>query len=443
MTSVAKRLKNITASPITKTRQEAFSDTLIESDAPAHTENSQTSTEISAQQEQQGTLPPPSSPNTWRKWLLALKQIWPLYLAVHITFLIVTYLANLFSLGNFSQNAFSLRTFLDAWNRWDTGHFTSIALHGYDTTWRAAFFPLYSLLERALMVTGLDPFITGLIISNLAMLLLCAVLYRLVEEDFSTELAARTVRYLILFPTAFFLVAAYNESIFLCFALLSFYHIRHGSWWWAGLFGLLAALTRSAGLFLLVPFCYEYARQHRFQLKMLRFDVLAGLLIPIGLGLFAIYCYLHYHDWLAFSHAQSTWDRALDFPWKGLTHSLAIIAKRRVLTFDSIHNVIDLSAELLMLVLTLLSFVGPWRFGRELRVYALYGTTFYLFLILFPASGGFPLQSLSRQVLEVFPAFIVLATIGKRARFNLYYMMISEAVLCFMLLQFLTGRWIV
>lgn len=381
--------------------------------------------------------------NNWQKWFLAFKQIWPVYLATHLAFLILTYLASLFSVENFSEKALSLSTLLDSWNRWDTSHFTTIATKGYDIGLRAAFFPLYPLLERGLMLLTRDPFVAGLIISNLAMLGLFVVLYRLIEEDFTAELASRTVLYLAVFPTAFFLAAAYNESIFLCFALLTFYHIRHSQWWWAGLFGLLAALTRSSGLFLLVPFCYEYLRQHRFQIKTVRFDILSGLLIPAGLGIFAIYCYLHYHDLFAFSHAQSAWNRASDFPWKGFTHSLAIIAKRGVLTFDSMHNIIDLTAGLFMLCLTIFSFVGPWKFARDLRVYALYAAAFYLFLILFPASGGFPLQSLSRQVIELFPAFIVLAAIGKRVQFNLYYLMLSGAMLCFMLLQFLTGRWIV
>ena len=68
--------------------------------------------------------------------------------------------------------------------------------------------------------------------------------YRLVEEDFDQERAYRTVLYLSVFPTSFFLAAAYNESLFLCFSLLSFYEMRHGRWWLAGLFGFLAGLTR-------------------------------------------------------------------------------------------------------------------------------------------------------------------------------------------------------
>jgi hypothetical protein len=67
----------------------------------------------------------------------------------------------------------------------------------------------------------------------------------------------------------------------------------------------------------------------------------------------------------------------------------------------------------------------------------------YLFFLLFPVAGGFPLAALSRYVLELFPVFIVLATMGKGQQFNLYYLTFSGSILVFMLLQFLTGYWII
>jgi len=103
-----------------------------------------------------------------------------------------------------------------------------------------------------------------------------------------------------------------------------------------------------------------------------RFDCISGLCIPAELALFACYCFLRFHDVLAFSHAQS---------------------------------------------------IG--------------------FLLLFPGADTFPLQSLSRLILEVFPAFLVLAAMGKNRQFYLYYLVLSVSLLSFMLLQFLSGHWIV
>ena len=407
------------------------------------------------------------------KWIDACKRVFPIYLATHIAFVLLTYLATLFSLKNFSQDQLGLQTLLAAWNRWDTSQFTTIATQGYDAPWRTAFFPLFPLLEAGLNFLTHNALVAGLIIANLAMLGVFMVLYQIVQEDFNGELAARAVLYLALFPTAFFLASAYNESLFLCLSLLSFYHIRRGQWWWAGLWGLLAALTRSAGVCLLLPFAYEYARQHDYKITswlrrtsreplvnppalspggpqgvLLRarkhLAVLSGLLILVGPALFALYCALHFHDPLAFSHAQSggDWQRQMAIPGIGFARGLWVIGHYGLLSFSSIHTVIDLSAGLLMLLLTALCFVGPWRFPRELRVYGLYGAAMFLFLILFPSSIV-PLQSMSRQVIELFPAFILLAIAGKRPQFQLYYLVIAGALLSFMLLQFLVGYWIV
>ena len=383
------------------------------------------------------------SQSAWLKWFAALKQILPIYLSIHLAFLILTYVSALFSIGNFSPKTLPISTLWHAWYRWDSGLYTAIASNGYDAAWRTAFFPLFPLLERGVAFLTHDPFIAGLIISNLAGLGMLVVLYRLVQEDFNPEWAFRTVLYFSVFPTAFFFAAAYNESLFLVLTLLSFYHMRRGNWWLAGLFGLLASLTRSAGLVLFLPFCYEYLRQHHFSSKNIRFDSMSSLGIPAGLAIFALYCYYRFHDLLSFSHALVYWDRHLHGPWHGLIDSFMIILHRGMLSFDSIHNVLDLSACLFILALLVLCFVGPWKFPRAYWVYGFYAALIYIFILLFPADGSAPLQSYSRFMLEVFPVFIVLAALGKKQWFNLYYLVLSVSLLSFMLLQFLTGHWIV
>jgi Gpi18-like mannosyltransferase len=381
--------------------------------------------------------------SSWRKWLNATQQVLPIYLALHLAFLILTYFATLFTIGNFSTNVLPVHTLLDSWFRWDSGEFTHIATVGYDAHWTYAFFPLFPLLEKGVSFLTHDPFIAGLLISNIAGLGMLIVLYRLVEQDFDAERAYRTALYLAVFPTAFFFAAAYNESLFLFLTLLSFYYMRRANWWLAGLFGFLAALTRSVGVILLLPFCYEYIRQHRFSLRAMRLDALAGVLIPAGLGVFSLYCYFQFHDALAFSHAQSTWNRQLRAPWQPFILALHYIHHNALLSFISIHTVLDLSASVFILLLLVLCFVGLWKFSRDHLVYAIYAVGIYIMVISFPTIGIVPLAAYSRYMLEVFPAFIVLAAIGKKRQPNLYYLTLSLTLLSFLLLQFLTGRWIV
>lgn len=379
----------------------------------------------------------------WRAWLHALQQVFPIYLAVHLAMLILTYFSALFTLPNFSPKALSVSTMLKDWYRWDSGHFTYIATHGYDAAWHTAFFPLFPLMEHVVALLTQSAFVAGLLISNVAGLGMLAALYRLVLEDFDRDTAWNSVLYLSVFPTAFFFAAAYNESLFLLLTLLSFYYMRKGNWWLAGLFGLLSALTRSSAVVLFLPFCYEYLRQHDFSLRKIRVSVAAGAGIPLGVGAFALYCYYRFHDLLAFSHAQQVWARSMHGPWHGLIDALLLILKNSLISFATIHNVIDLSVCLFVMALVILCFVGPWKLPRSYMAYGIFAALMYLFSLIFPIDSNTPLGAFSRYMLEVFPAFIILAAIGKNRLANLYYLTISISVFAFLLLQFLTNHWVI
>jgi Gpi18-like mannosyltransferase len=390
---------------------------------------------------------------SWIKWYSALKNTLPVYIFIHLVFFVITCLSVLFSIKDFSTQSVSISFLWKSWLHWDTINFLAIAMNGYTVPWLTSFFPLYPLLERFLMFVTHDPLIAGLIVSDLSGLGMLSVLYRLVEEDFNAEYAFRAVLYLSVFPTAFFFAAAYSESLFLFLTLLSFYHMRHSHWWLAGLFGFLAVLTRSAGLFLLLPFCYEYLRQHMGDRKTspasilsnVRFDIVSGLCIVAGIAVFAVYCYFLFHDPLAFSHAEATrWDRKLSFPGYALLRTIhAIIISRGILSFQALRNILDLALDLFILMLVILGFVGPWKFPGSLGIYAIFAAAFYLFPLLFPFGGLYPLQANPRFMLAVFPAFIVLAGIGKNRTLNIGYLMISSSLLFFWLTQFLTGHWII
>ena len=120
--------------------------------------------------------------------------------------------------------------------------------------------------------------------------------------------------------------------------------------------------------------------------------------------------------------------------------SLSHIGSTGFLSFIALHNLLDLVPDLFMLVIVLLSFVGPWRMPSRFLSYSLYALVSYVFFQLFPVMNAFPLTSVPRFLLELFPAFIVLAGIGKHCGFNLNYLLISCALLFFMLIQFLTGH---
>src|SRR5579859_4517055 len=46
----------------------------------------------------------------WRGWMAALRGVFPIYLATHLALLMLTYVAALFSIGNFSTKSLPLST---------------------------------------------------------------------------------------------------------------------------------------------------------------------------------------------------------------------------------------------------------------------------------------------------------------------------------------------
>ncbi|MGH2589264.1 MAG: mannosyltransferase family protein, partial [Actinomycetota bacterium] len=139
-----------------------------------------------------------------------------------------------------------------AWERFDALWFLRIADSGYRPgDGSAAFFPLYPLAIRAVsFALGGHPFGASVLISNAAFLGALVMTYRLTEFELGERRARTTVVLLSFFPTSFFFLMPYTESLFLLLAVTAFTFARRGRWAVAGAAGALAALTRGVGLVL-------------------------------------------------------------------------------------------------------------------------------------------------------------------------------------------------
>jgi Gpi18-like mannosyltransferase len=397
----------------------------------------------------------------WRErllpWRKAAMAVLPVFVATRFIFLVLTYLGGvLFTVSDYSSTIIPINDLLTSWNHFDAVRFVIIATRGYTSLEYAAFFPLYPTLEHFLMpLTLQNAYLAGMLISNLASFGMFMMLYRLVETEFDSETARRTILYLAIFPTAFFLFAAYNESLFLLFALSSLYAMRRGAWFLAGLCAELATLTRSAGLILLFIFVYEYIRQVLPRIRFLfrrkqyrellsRFTpLLAALLIPLAFATFAWYLSMRFNDALAFSHAQTLWRSGLNPPWYGPFLTIKTIITFAPTTFFTAHNLIDFTALLLFAMLLLMCFVGRERFSKQQWSIALLGLLILLFPLLFPGLYSTPLASMERFVLECSAGFIMLARLGRRQWFHQLYLVCALPLQAFLVLQFVTNHWTV
>ncbi len=195
---------------------------------------------------------------------------------------------------------------------------------------------------------------------------------------------------------------------------------------------------------MLLPFLYEYLRQRAFHWRQMRLDILAGCGFPGGLLIFALYCLVHFHNALIFLRAEDTWKHMLAFPWVGMIKAWQVtLSQPDLLNYRALRSLIDLVPDILVCTLLVLGAVGPWRFRRDQLAYLLYGGALYLFLQLFPTEGLMPLVSLSRYLLEVFPAFIILSQLGRSRWLYVSYQLAAEAGFFALLTLFLMNHWIV
>ncbi len=373
--------------------------------------------------------------------------IW-LFVATRFLLVMVTYFGYiLLTVPKDSQVGVNTTAFFTSWNRWDAANYVRIAQFGYQRVYDTAFLPLFPLLISAIahLLGSWSYLLVGMILSNAALLGSLFVIYQLAVEIQGEQVAQRTLVYLCIFPTAFFFFAAYNESLFLLLTSGAFLAMRRQRWWLAGILAMLAAATRPAGLFLGVIYLWELwasresvtAARQRIWLRLLPI-----LLLPLGLISYCIYCWMTYGDPIAFATVQSHWARQLAWPWQGIGVSLyELFWNQPFGSFNEVHIILDLGATLGFMVLAILG----WRKLQLRTSYHLWLAMLLFYSLISPAFVRHDaLQSNQRFVLEMFPAFIILAALGvKYPRLHQAVMLAFPTLLATLSVLFIMNRWMV
>lgn len=291
---------------------------------------------------------------------------------------------------------------IDATERQDAVWYLRLADEGWSPNdASAAFFPLYPLTVRAVawVVPG-DDLLAALLVSNLAFLGALLALFALTAEAFGDRVARRAIVVAAIFPTAFFFLAPYTESLFLLLSVLAFREARHDRWGRVAVFGALAALTRSVGILLIPALLLDAIGRGRAGGPRALGARLAGAAaIALGpLSWFAWWGVAH-GNWLAPLDAQADWGRKLQLPWVSLGHAVEF-----AWTYQSYW--------LLDLLLVSLAVGGFAIALPELRPSeAVYGALSLLLPLVDPFADR-PLLSVPRFAVVVFPALWGLSGAG-------------------------------
>lgn len=333
-------------------------------------------------------------------WSRSLQQVWKTWL-----------LTRLLTLGAAAVLAAAAgERITQTWKQWDAGWFLDIAEHGYGTEQQApAFYPLYPFLLRLggeLLDdrTALAGFLLSLALTLAAFVLLHALASRHVDQPS----ALRAVMYLALFPYAFFLQAFYSETAFLVVALGACLAAERERFLAAGMLTGAAMLTRPVGPAVLVAVVVLGLRSTAPRAALTRLTIAPAMFV-----LFPVVLVLEGRSPLAFLHAEDEWrDVSPLSAFLGISRGAkqAWIGLRELSPFTPGNDavaVVTLGAFLALVAFTVLSVVAWRRLGAPYGLYC----TLSLAVPVVATTSPWPLASMQRFVLTLFPCFIVLGSL--------------------------------
>lgn len=327
------------------------------------------------------------------------------------------------------------------WERWDACWYMKIATFGYEPGERSvAFFPLFPGAVRAVgSVTALPYPVAGLLVSGAAYVAAMAGLLRLVAATHGLRIARWTMRYLSLFPAAFFLFAPFSEALFLAAAVWCLVFARARQWTPAIVLATLAGLTRAQGLLLVLPLAWETwlaAREIRAEGGLRTLPVLRRQALSVVATIAPALAFAGYA--LAAGaltgetpyDAQSLWGGTqFHPPWEVAAASASWALERG----DGIQA-LNLAA---LLGAAALLVAGARRLPLTYSLYA-----WPPLLLIATRIQPTPLTSTTRYLVVLFPVFIVAALLTERAWLRQAWLVVSALLLGVLATLFLQGDFV-
>jgi len=346
------------------------------------------------------------------------------------------------------QNDISL-LFLAPWYRFDTIHYLEIAQGGYSNPILTTWAPLYPILIRGLGMAGLSPMLAALLISSIACWLAFFLIYLLVHQIGGVKLADRTLLALVIFPSSFFLVAGYTESLFVLLSTACILLLYRQSWFWAGIIGSLATLTRYNGAALALPALWALWQslnrvphsswvKHLISLKSPFWAVLLPPFTFIGWN-----CWVHFgmdYPW-PMETLSSNWKQHTGFPWEGIIGNMTSLLGFRVIDPNPISPV----AQIYDLFLVILAITLLIAIARKTQIFPIILQCFTwvnILVILVKVDNNWLLVSASRYLLSAFPIFIAIAMVFTRKWIWVIWILLSFVSQVFLLICFYNWIWV-
>ena len=197
----------------------------------------------------------------------------------------------------------------------DVGFYRQIIHEGYVSSLvdgvqaNVAFFPLFPILVKTLMLLGL-PEISGVYLNQILLFGTFIILFMYIQENYNLIIAKFAILFLSIAGENIYFMTLYSESSYLFFSVLSIYLLSKNKLGWASICSGLLSANRFIGFVMVVPIFFKSIRQNSLW-KTLLYCVIS----VSGLLIFMLYLHFHVHDFLAFYHIQNVWRHTLELSW--------------------------------------------------------------------------------------------------------------------------------
>lgn len=327
--------------------------------------------------------------------------------------------------GEYYKGNFAKQVWMDIWGVWDTAWYLDIAENGYSTTLKSgvyknsccnqnniAFFPLYPLLIRLLGNIIGNYYISGIIISNISLLIASYFLYKITLTTDNEDFARRSIKYLFIYPSSFILSGVFSESLFLALLTATFYFAGKNKWMLVGILGFFLCLTRHVGLLFLPPLIYMYLKKEWGHIGK---EILYFLLFPAGTILY--FAFLYFVLGISYFNSGSEWGPINTPKMFGyITQLFAAFSFNNPFTLTlALYSVV----EIFLILFYSRILKDPFKYLS------------YAYLLFFLLIGGNSLMSTPRFMMVLFPIFMILAIAGKNkiADFVITFLLFSLQIL--------------
>lgn len=324
------------------------------------------------------------------------------------------------------------------WANFDGVYYLVIAGGGY-TVDNAGFFPLFPTIIGAVtsvfgVNTSFEPiqYLTATILVFLFSISALIMMYKLLLIDYKKEISLKSVWFLILFPTSFFLATIYSESLFLLLLILSFYFARKGNWFLASIFAMLLTAVRVVGIAIIPALLFEFYLQNKtFFTK----KIVSLVISPLGILYYAWFNYSQWGNPLHFIEVQGklmnnrSVDHVILFP-QTIFRYVKILVTSRV-TYEWWIALLEISVFLFVCIFLYIAWKKKIRFSYLI---------FSVIAFLIPTQTG-TFSGLPRYVLVLFPIFLALALI-KNKWVKIFYSIIGVILLFLLFMLFSKGYFI-